>query len=187
MKKAIFWDLLGTLGGDSRTLINQEFTFFEEAIPALKKATTHGYLNIIVTNQSHIGHGRITIEEYERALSQLLQQLADNGVQITDVYTCPHTRQEACICKKPKPFLVKEALKKYELESSQCYIIGDSGTNDVMLAYQLQLKSILVLTGEGIRSLTDQRNAWSETSPTHIAENSLDAINKIIGFQIIEQ
>lgn len=37
MNKAIFWDLLGTLGGDSRTLINQNFNFFKDTIPALKK------------------------------------------------------------------------------------------------------------------------------------------------------
>ncbi len=40
MNKAIFWDLLGTLGGDSRTLINQNFNFFKDTIPALKKSGT---------------------------------------------------------------------------------------------------------------------------------------------------
>lgn len=59
-------------------------------------------------------------------------------------------------------------------------MIGDSGTNDLLLAHRLQLRSILVLTGEGIRSLHNQRMAWFETSPTSIAENCLDAVNKII-------
>ena len=59
-------------------------------------------------------------------------------------------------------------------------MIGHSGTNDLLLAHRIQLRSILVLTGEGIRSLHDQRMAWSGSSPTSIAENCLDAVNKII-------
>lgn len=55
MNKAIFWDLLGTLGGDSQTLINKNFKFFDHSVPALQKAAENGYLNIIITNQSIIG------------------------------------------------------------------------------------------------------------------------------------
>lgn len=56
MKKAIFWDLLGTIGGDSKTLITN-FEFFDESITALKLAQKKGLLNVVITNQSHIAHG----------------------------------------------------------------------------------------------------------------------------------
>ena len=51
-----------------------------------------------------------------------------------------------------------------------------------MLANNSNMKSILVLTGEGIKSLTDARQTWNEMRPTHIAEDSIDAVNKIILF-----
>lgn len=180
MKKAIIWDLLGTLGGNSRTLISQDFTFFEEAIPALRKAQANGYLNIIVTNQSHINHGRMTQKAYQLALEGLVNQLDEVGIEITAVYTCPHTREEECHCKKPQSFLVETAVSNHQLEPSQCYIVGDSGPNDLLLAKNAQMRSILVLTGDGVRSLTEGRKEWQEARPTHIARNSLDAVDKII-------
>ena len=182
MNKAIFWDLLGTLGGDSQSLIHQNFEFFDEAVPALKKATQNNYLNIIITNQSHISHGRITMEEYIDALDSLLNELKENGALITDVYTCPHARKDNCDCKKPQTKLVEDAVKKYDLDLSKCVVIGDSGKNDMMLAKNAGLESVLVLTGGGISSLTDNRQLWIETKSTFIAENSLEAVNKIVAY-----
>ncbi|MER2109656.1 MAG: hypothetical protein ABS889_01845 [Desemzia incerta] len=56
MNKAIIRDLLSTLGGDSQTLINNNFKFFDQAVPELQKAAENGFLNIIITSQSHIAH-----------------------------------------------------------------------------------------------------------------------------------
>ncbi|MER2109657.1 HAD hydrolase-like protein [Desemzia incerta] len=53
---------------------------------------------------------------------------------MTEVYTCPHARKDNCNCKKPLPFLVEEAIKKYYLGSKKCYVVGDSGKNDMLLA-----------------------------------------------------
>lgn len=182
MNKAIFWDLLGTLGGSSHTLINNNFEFFDHAIPALQKATENNYLNIIITNQSHIAHNRLTLEEYNDSLKKLIIRLEDKGIKITEVYTCPHAKKDNCQCKKPQPLLVNQAIKKYDLNQNESFIIGDSGKNDMLLANNSNMKSILVLTGEGIKSLTDSRQLWSEMRPTHIAEDSLDAVNKIVLF-----
>lgn len=51
MNKAIFWDLLGTLGGDSKSLINEQFELFEQSVTALKESSEKDFLNIIITNQ----------------------------------------------------------------------------------------------------------------------------------------
>lgn len=60
--------------------------------------------------------------------------------------------------------------------------MGDSGPNDMLLAQNAQIKSVLVLTGDGVRSLTTGRGDWQETVPTHLAENCLDAVEKIIAY-----
>lgn len=181
MNKTILWDLLGTLGGDSHSLIHQDFEFFTEAIPALKKATKNGYLNIIITNQSHISHGRITEEEYSDALERILNHLNEKNVEVSQVYTCPHARKDKCDCKKPQPKLGLQAMTDFNLNLEETYVVGDSGKNDMMLAHNLGAKSVLVLTGTGEFSLKEDRNAWSETDPTFIANNCLDAINYIVG------
>lgn len=182
MNKAIFWDLLGTLGGNSHTLINNDFVFFDEAILALQKATDNNFLNIIITNQSHIAHNRITLDVYNASLKKLLATLQEKSITITEIYTCPHAKKDNCQCKKPRPLLISKAITKYKLDPTKCFIIGDSGKNDMMLAKNSNIRSILVLTGDGIKSLTDYRHLWNETKPTHIAENSLDAIEKILRY-----
>lgn len=70
----------------------------------LYKSYENCFLNIIITNQSHISHGRITMEEYTDALDKILnelKELKEKDVQITEVYTCPHARKDNCDCKKP--------------------------------------------------------------------------------------
>lgn len=184
MKQAIFWDLLGTLGGNSTTLINQDFEFFDYTITVLKKAADNNYLNFIITNQSHIAHNRLTMEQYTLSLKKILKVLKNNNIKITEVYTCPHARKDHCNCKKPKPFFTSEAIKKYDLDQKKCYVVGDSGKNDMLLAKNSGMKSVLVLTGEGVDSLTNKRSLWNEMEPTHIADDCLDAIEKIIFKQV---
>ena len=111
MNKAIFWDLLGTLGGDSHSLLNIDFKFFDQAIPALQKAAQKDFLNIIITNQSHISHGRMTLEEYNGSLKKLVNELEDHSIKITEVYTCPHAKIDNCNCKKPQRLFVMKAIK----------------------------------------------------------------------------
>ena len=53
MKKAIFWDLQGTLGGDAIGDI-RDFEFYSFSIEVLKLASLSGYMNIVIMNQSSI-------------------------------------------------------------------------------------------------------------------------------------
>lgn len=109
----------------------------------------------------------------------MLDELETKNTKIAEVYTCPHARKDNCDCKKPLLLLVNRALQKYALNRDECYVVGDSGKNDMLLARNARMKSILVLTGEGTESLTTTRDLWKEAKPTYVAENSLDAIDKI--------
>lgn len=124
----------------------------------------------------------MTQEEYDVSLTNLISELTDSGAKIEEVYTCPHARKDQCSCKKPQPYFGNKAIEKYKLNPEKCYVIGDSGKNDMMLAKHLHTKSVLVLTGEGINSLTQSRHLWRDTKPTHIAENNLDAVNKVLTY-----
>lgn len=65
MAKAIFYDLQGTLGGQATANIEQfaPYSFSKEALALAKQK---GYVNIIITNQSKIGQGILSLEVYER-------------------------------------------------------------------------------------------------------------------------
>ena len=53
------------------------------------------------------------------------QELEKHGVILNDFYTCPHAPEEHCECRKPSPFMVMEAMKKYDIDPSQSYMFGD--------------------------------------------------------------
>lgn len=177
-KIAVFLDLQGTLGGDARGSI-MEFSFFPGAIEAIRKINKHELLAIIITNQAHIGMGYFTFEEYEERLGELKQELSKHGAFLNEVYCCPHLSDE-CSCRKPLPGMIEKAVQEFDINISGSYIIGDSGTADMMLAQKVGAKGILVRTGSGERSLTISRHKWANYKPAYIAENVLDAVNWII-------
>lgn len=81
-----------------------------------------------------------------------------------------HARKDNCECKKPLTSFVDEAVGTYDLAPNKCFVIGDSGKNDMVLAKNTGMNSVLVLTGGGIDSLIKNRHLWREVEPTHIDE-----------------
>ena len=117
MKKAIFWDLQGTLGGEATGKI-EEFEPFDFTLRALSMAREAGFLNIIVTNQSRIGRGEMTLETYKAHEGRILGLF---GGLVDEMLCCPHTGADGCDCKKPKPGLVFRCAEKYGLALEKCW------------------------------------------------------------------
>jgi histidinol-phosphate phosphatase family protein len=177
-RTAVFLDLQGTLGGEGRGSI-MEFSFFPGAIEAIKAINKHELLAIIITNQAHISMGYFTFKEYEKRLEELKQELNEKGAFLNAVYCCPHGANE-CSCRKPLPGMIEKALHDFNINISNSYIVGDSGTADMALAQKVGAKGILVHTGSGERSLTISRHKWADYEPAYIADNILDAVNWIL-------
>jgi len=176
MKKAIFWDLHGTLGGEATGKI-EEFEPFGFALEALARAREAGFLNIIVTNQSRIGRGEMTLETYKAHEGRILGLF---GGLADEMLCCPHTGADGCDCKKPKPGLVLRCAEKYGLALEKCWIVGDMGKNEIVLAKNAGCRGALVLTGGGKGSLGEFRHTWQGFEADLIAGNALEAIEKII-------
>jgi D-glycero-D-manno-heptose 1,7-bisphosphate phosphatase len=141
--KAAFFDRDGTLirdYPDEEWKHKAEPEFFDDSLSALKKMRSIGYEIIIVTNQHIINGGIISIEEYHRFTERLTSILSDNGVDVLDIFFCPHTREENCNCRKPKPGMIEEALRMYpSIDLSQSFMAGDS-VSDMELAARFGLK-----------------------------------------------
>lgn len=148
MSKAIFWDLQGTLGGDAVATIElfEPYSFSKEA---LKLAKNNGYRNIVITNQSRIAKGTLSLEVYEREIKRILNDFNSEEVLIEEILCCPHQNSDNCQCKKPKTGLVQLAIEKYDLDTGKCFVIGDMGKNEIVMANNAGCKGILVLTGGG--------------------------------------
>ncbi len=180
MNKAIFWDLQGTLGGDAVASIElfEPYAFAKEA---LKLAKENGYKNIVITNQSKISKGQLSVECYEREAKRIETYFNADEVLLEEILCCPHQKSDGCDCKKPKTGLIQKSIEKYNLEIQKCFVIGDMGKNEIVMAHNAGCKGILVLTGGGKGSLGEFRDTWAGYEADIIAENALEAVKEIIG------
>ncbi|MEK7400529.1 MAG: HAD family hydrolase [Candidatus Poribacteria bacterium] len=174
-RKAVFLDLQGTLGGEGFGDI-LDFAFFPFTISAIKLLNETDFLSIIVTNQSHIAKGHFTINDFDKFIDKLKQELADHGAKIDGVYCCPHGNNDDCSCRKPSPGLIFKAQEDFNLDLSKCYVIGDAGYSDMLLAKNVGCPAILVLTGLGKGSLGEYRYLWADFDPDFVADDVFEAV-----------
>ena len=179
---AVFLDRDGTLNEDPGYLGDPAkvklYPDVGEALARLKNVM--GFKLIVVSNQSGISRGLITKDDVELVNEQVNKLLSDDNVSIDGFYYCSYhpdySSAEECKCRKPSPEMVIKAARKFNVDLSKSYIIGDSNV-DVECGMNLNLKTILVKTGQGRESLSilQKRNKL----PTFVANNFLDACNFI--------
>ena len=179
-QRAAFLDLQGTLGGEGSDDI-LPFCFYPCAIPAIRLLNEAGVLAIVITNQSHIAKGHFTFEDFQRRVEQLREELAGHHAHLDVVYCCPHTADDNCSCRKPLPGMLHPAQRELGLDLSNCYVVGDVGAWDMVLAHNVGCRAILVRTGLGEGSLREYRHLWAGIEPDFVAEDVLSAVRWIIG------
>ena len=147
-QSAVFLDRDGTIIKDLGYLKNpQDVEFFPETFSALLKLQEH-FLLFIITNQSGISKGITTVNEVKLVNDRVVETLKSKGIIISNVYYCPHTSEDNCNCKKPKPYFIQQADELYNLNLETSYIIGDH-PSDVECGINAKIKPIYVLTGHG--------------------------------------
>jgi histidinol-phosphate phosphatase family protein len=113
-------------------------------IDGLKLLNNAGYEFIIITNQSGIGRGYYKEEDMHRVNQRILDILKSQNIFIKDIFFCPHTEEDQCMCRKPKPGLILQALEKYPtINLKTSWIIGDS-LRDIFAGENLNIKGVLI-------------------------------------------
>ncbi len=137
-QKAIFLDRDGTINVTTGFLTSaDQFELIEGAAEAIKAINKSGYLAIVVTNQPVIARGECTFEELQRIHDKMETELGKAGAFVDAIYVCPHHTDKGfegerpeykcnCGCRKPKPGLLLQAAKDFNIDLSESYMIGDS-------------------------------------------------------------
>ena len=149
--RAVFLDRDGTVVDDPGFLHEPgKVKLLPGAAQAIKKLNEHGFLVIIVTNQSGIARGLYTVEDYEGVQRRLIELLEKQGAHIDGAYYCPHHPQFTgpCDCRKPGSKLFLEAQRALDIDFTRSWWIGDR-LSDVQPARVLDGHGILVATGDG--------------------------------------
>lgn len=130
----------------------------------LTRAKALGWTTIIVTNQSGIGRGYFTEEEFRAVQSELLRQLGD---VIDASYMAPDHPDTPSPRRKPAPGMILEATAEHGIDLSRSWMIGDKSI-DIECGRNAGVRTILVETGYGRKT--------AECSPDHHAPTVTEAI-----------
>ena len=150
LRPAVFLDRDGTLIEDRGDLSDpSQVVFYEDTVTALLRLADRFAL-FIVTNQSGVAKGTITLEGVHRVNGYVEEYLAAHGLRITATYVCPHLRSSGCECIKPKPHFLKEAERNFNIDLRRSFVIGDH-PHDVELALEVGATGIYVLSGHGMK------------------------------------
>ncbi len=114
----------------------------------LKKWQDAGYQLIIFTNQSGVARGYFTLEDVQAVHDRIFREYAQFGVEFQDVLICPHQPADNCQCRKPSSYLLLECARKYHLNISESFFIGDA-PSDIECALKAGCQPVLLLTGRG--------------------------------------
>jgi len=127
LKRAVFLDRDNTLIKDDGYIHEPEKVKLLPTVgEGLKLLKSAGLLLIVVSNQSGIGRGYFSEKEFHavnRKLNRILK--SDFEIEIDDFFFCPHRPDEKCICRKPSPFLILKAAKKWKIDIKESFMIGD--------------------------------------------------------------
>ncbi len=126
MKRAIFLDRDGVINVDRGYVSTIEaFEFVPHLFETLRHFQALGYLLIIVTNQSGIGRGYYTLEDFKKLSAWMLERLEEEGIEIDALYHCPHDPDSGCGCRKPAPGMILEAIDTFGIDPQRSWMIGD--------------------------------------------------------------
>ncbi len=175
-KSAVFLDRDGTIIYDKGFMKTpDEIELLPMAGEAIKMLNENGFFVAILSNQSGINRGMMTEEDVEKMNRRLVELLNRKGAQIDFITYCPSTPEENLPCRKPNTGMVEEVKKKFDIDMSRSFVIGDK-SSDIKLAKNIGATSMLVLTGYG-------KETAKEITPDIIVPNLFHAVKKILLFE----
>lgn len=154
-QKAIFLDRDGTINkyvGFLRSV--DDFELLNGVSEAIRKINASGYLAIVVTNQPVIARGEVSLEELEVIHNKMETLLGNDGAYLDAIYYCPHHPDKGyegerveykidCECRKPKPGMLLQAAKDFNIDLASSYMIGDS-KNDILAGKNAGCKTVYI-------------------------------------------
>ena len=183
---AVFLDRDGTINHDRDGYLHRpgDVELIAGVGEAIARLNRMGALVQVVTNQSGIARGMFTEDDMHAVHSRLDELLSAHGARIDGYFFAPwhpdgNTRPWNIDHRDRKPGLgmFEQARAKHDFDAKQSWMIGDK-LSDVLFGRRAGLRTILVRTGEGERTLLKQRDTW-ELPPDFVVPDLAAAVDLI--------
>src|SRR5437764_13928751 len=157
LSPAVFLDRDGTLIEDRHYCSDpKDVKIFPGAPEALRRLKSNGFKIIAITNQSGIGRGLFTLEQYRAVEAEVLRQLSSEFLDAT--YFCPDVPGQPSTFRKPAPGMILKAAQEHRIDLSRSFLVGDKEI-DVECAHKAGVRAIRVKTGPR-RDTSDSTADW---------------------------
>jgi histidinol-phosphate phosphatase family protein len=157
LSAAVFIDRDGTIMHDADYCSHpKQVKIFPGVSGALGRLRSKGFKLIIITNQSGIGRGLFTVDQYRAVEAELLRQLGDGLIDAT--YFCPDVPGQHSNHRKPSPGMILQAKREHQIDLARSFFIGDKEI-DVECGRNAGVRTIRVQTGFD-RNTTSSAADW---------------------------
>jgi D-glycero-D-manno-heptose 1,7-bisphosphate phosphatase len=151
--KAVFLDRDGTIIEDAHYVRDpKDVVLVPQAVDGLKLLREKGYRLFVVSNQSGVGRGIISDEQFTAVHQKVCELLKAEGIEIDEYGYCFHRPEDECQCRKPQTGLIPKAFSGEKIDSELSFVVGDKDC-DVELGEAAGMTGVLVLTGKGQETL----------------------------------
>lgn len=176
MRPAVFLDRDGTIIEQVHYIRDpKDVRLIPGAPAALRALRDAGFALVVVSNQSAVGRGLMTLDEVDKVEAEMERQLALEGVALDGWYFCPvapavdrPNAQRDIVDhpdRKPGPGMLLRAAKERSLDLSRSWMVGDM-LSDVLAGRNAGVRgTVLVRTGHG-PSVGDAGDAADHVAPS---------------------
>ena len=124
----------------------EEWQPIDGALEAVARINHAGWHVVVATNQAGIGRGMIDMSAVNAVHAHMNQQLLVQGGRIDAVFFCPHTPEDDCDCRKPRPGMMLDIGRRYNTALDQVPMVADT-LRDLLAAQAAGCEPHLVLSG----------------------------------------
>lgn len=128
----------------------EDFHLLPAALPSLRDLQSAGFRLFLISNQPSFAKGKTTLEKIEAIHALLHKAVEAAGIVFTEYFYCyhhPDGKVEGysgpCACRKPSPYFIQEAERKYNVDLARSWMIGDVDT-DILCGSNAGCKTVLV-------------------------------------------
>jgi len=119
------------------------------AIEGCRRLKDAGYPLGVISNQSAVGRGWMSVAELDAVNAELDRRL---GGVIDAWYVCPHGPDDGCRCRKPDTLLLERAQADFGFDPAATWFVVDAD-RDVEAARRFGCRPALVRTGKGLAAI----------------------------------
>lgn len=177
-RSAVFLDRDGVLIENRADYVKSwdEVEFLDGAFDAIRRLNDAGFGVVIVTNQSVVGRGLVSLDIAIQLNDRFLSEFTSRGLRIDGIVMCPHAPEAKCWCRKPAAGMLVRGAQELGVELDGSFMVGDA-VSDIVAATAVGARPILVRTGRGAE---EEAKLADESMSCSIVDTIDEAIGLIV-------